>query len=373
MWGLFVRKHAAAVAAQGAKVHVLYAVASEDVAGETEYVRQETDGVVEHYAYYRSGRKGVVASMQAYCGLVRRMEREGFKPEVIQVNVIGKEAMLAYLLHRRYGCPYVVMEHWSGYQPENGGYRGAARKAMTRFAVRHSECLMPISSYLQDAMTRCGVTHENTRIVYNVVDDFFYRQAERRERGAEGRRFRFIHVSCFENRSKNVLGIVGAAAMLKRRRSDFELLMVGCGVDYEATVERARELHLDDNVRFTGEQTPMEVCGWLEVSDAFVLFSNYDNTPVVLEESMAVGCPIISSPVGIAIKEVDEETGMIVPRGDEGALAEAMERMMERSGEYDREHIRQKAEKYTYAKVGAELCGIYREAMESGGKGRGRR
>ena len=364
MWGLFVRKHAAAVAAQGAEVYVLYAVTADDVADGTEYARQVTAGVVEHYAYYKrsSGRAAALATVcKAYIGLVRRMEAEGFRPDVIHANVAGKEAMLAYLLHRRYGCPYVIMEHWSGYLPENGGYKGALRKAMTQFVIRHSACLIPVSPFLRNAMEHKGLRHRNCKTVFNVVDDFFYNGKRENRKGSK---FRFIHVSCFDNRAKNVYGIVRAAALLWKERQDFELVMAGSGADYVETVKLAKEMRLDDCMRFTGELSPAEVKEWLYRSDAFVLFSNYETCAVVLEESMAAGCPIISTRVGIAIDEVDERTGIIVPFRDVQALAEAMEVLLCRRGQYDSEYIRAKAAKYSYAQVGGALCQIYMEVTQ---------
>ena len=45
-------------------------------------------------------------------------------------------------------------------------------------------------------------------------------------------------------------------------------------------------------IQFTGEQTPEQVKEWMDASDCFVLFSNYETAAVVLEEAAACGLPI---------------------------------------------------------------------------------
>ena len=49
----------------------------------------------------------------------RALQREGWMPDVVQLNVIQKQGLLALYLKRRYQIPYVIIEHWTGYLPEN--------------------------------------------------------------------------------------------------------------------------------------------------------------------------------------------------------------------------------------------------------------
>jgi glycosyltransferase involved in cell wall biosynthesis len=48
-------------------------------------------------------------------------------------------------------------------------------------------------------------------------------------------------------------------------------------------------------IEFMGEKMPTEVAEYMQQSDFFVLFSNYENSPVVISESLACGKPVISS------------------------------------------------------------------------------
>ena len=57
--------------------------------------------------------------------------------------------------------------------------------------------------------------------------------------------------------------------------------------------------------------------------------SLYEAGPLTLLEAMALGKAVVTTPVGVAEDVVtDGETGLIVPVGDAGALAAAVQRLL---------------------------------------------
>ena len=93
--------------------------------------------------------------------------------------------------------------------------------------------------------------------------------------------------------------------------------------------------------------------------ELFALPSDWDPLPLVIPEAMAHGKPVVGSDAsGPAAMIVPGGTGLIVPRGDEGALAAAILRLLQdpplarRLGERGREVARQR---YT---VGAAVDAI---------------
>ena len=162
------------------------------------------------------------------------------------------------------------------------------------------------------------------------------------------------------------MAIVEAVKLLSEQRTDFEMIMVGTGKDVFFTRCLSDNYKLEGRgvIKFTGEQTPLQVKGWMENSDCFVLFSNYETAGVVLEEAVACGLPIISTPVGIAEEVVDYESGVIVPIGDVKKLADAMSAMIDNNNQYDSNKIRAKADKYSSDKVGSQLVEIYKEVID---------
>lgn len=90
--------------------------------------------------------------------------------------------------------------------------------------------------------------------------------------------------------------------------------------DLKAQVER---LGLGDRVLLLGERS--DVLQLLTAVDVFAFPSDYEGLGVVLLEAMAVGCPAVASRIpGIVDVVVDGETGLLVPRRDPAALADAL-------------------------------------------------
>ena len=361
MSGLFVRKHAQAIARQGVEVSVMCQLVTDKV--EQDEIVEEEIGSVKEVVLY-TNKSGFFAELQGIKKLWQYWHERYGMPDVVHLNVLTKQGLLASWLNWKYGVPYVVMEHWSGYLPENGDYRGAMRKRMSEMILQKAKAVMPVSVRLMNAMKQCGLEHNNWQVVPNVIDDFFYsRDAIHCVSKNEGK-FRFLHVSCFDNRAKNTLGIVEAVERLSRQRNDFEMIMVGTGQDIFFTRCLADNYKLESRgfIKFIGEQRPQQVKEWMDASDCFVLFSNYETAAVVLEEAVACGLPIISTPVGIA-EELQVRGVEILPVGDVDKLVEAMSAMIDNVDKFDKEKIKAKATQYSFDKVGSQLVKIYKRVI----------
>ena len=277
MSGLFVQKHVEAVRMQGADVRVIF-----------------SEGWRDTWRQWRA------------------LRREGWMPDVVQLNVIQKQGALALWLKERYGIPYVIVEHWSGYLPENGIFRQMSmiKQGFYRLLARKAEVVLTVSQKLQQAMKDCGVEAKKWGRVDNVVDDFFFENTDRftdRIQNTDTRKT-LLHVSCFDERAKNVKGLLRAAKMLSEKRQDWQLVLVGTGVDYEEVRAYAESLEFPEGLlHWRGELTPREVAEEMQRADALVLSSRYETYSVVLAEAAAAGLPILSTPVGIA-----EDTGALI-------------------------------------------------------------
>ena len=331
MSGLFVQKHVEAVRAQGCDVRVIFS--------------------------------------DTWCDTRRQwkaLRREGWMPDVVQLNVIQKQGILALWLKKRYGIPYVIVEHWSGFLPENGAYlrnNGSLKRKIYEKIAAEASVILPVSERLKEAMQACGIQNARWEKIHNVVDDFFFEKEESRKSKVE-RRKTLLHVSCFDEAAKNVKGLLRAAKMLTEKRQDWCLVLVGTGADYKEVRAYAETLAFPaGTLRWTGELTPREVAEEMHKADAFVLPSNYENAPVVLSESLAMGLPIIASRVGGIPEMVDEESGILVPTRDEKALAEAMDEMLDNLDKYDSGQIRKKGEQYSFETVGKHFKAVYESVL----------
>ena len=124
--------------------------------------------------------------------------------------------------------------------------------------------------------------------------------------------------------------LLEAVATLVREGERVELWLAGSGRLLPAAQHRARELGLDGVVRFLGYVPNAEILGWLQAGDvdAVVLPSDWEGIPVSLIESLAYGVPAVASDVGGVAELVGDGCGVLVPAGDQDALAHGIRRLL---------------------------------------------
>ena len=123
--------------------------------------------------------------------------------------------------------------------------------------------------------------------------------------------------------------LVEAIAKLRDDFPTLHLVIVGSGDRHDALLRQAESAGLCNAVHLLGHRDDVEVC--LSGMDLFVLPSLNEGMGRALIEAMAAGLPVIASCVGgIPAVVSHERTGLLVPPGDAGALAEALRRLLDR-------------------------------------------
>ncbi|WP_432546769.1 glycosyltransferase [Kineococcus sp. SYSU DK004] len=130
--------------------------------------------------------------------------------------------------------------------------------------------------------------------------------------------------------------LLDAVALLRAAGDPVRLDLAGSGPQEAALRERARAAGLDGAVRFLGPQPQHAVVDLLRRSAVFAApcvvaaDGDRDGLPTVLLEAMAVGTPVVSTPVtGIPEAVLDGVTGTLVPERDPAALAAALRRLLD--------------------------------------------
>jgi len=104
-------------------------------------------------------------------------------------------------------------------------------------------------------------------------------------------------------------------------------VIAGTGPERARLESQAVALGVQERVQFLGYRD--DVPALLAASDAFVLPSLFEGTPLALLEAMAAGMPVVSSAIPGTDEVVsDGETGLLVRAGDADALADALRRIV---------------------------------------------
>ena len=91
----------------------------------------------------------------------------------------------------------------------------------------------------------------------------------------------------------------------------------------------AEKLGLTDRIAWLGELESADLNAAYQQADIFVLPSFHEGYGMVLAEALARGLPIVSTTAGAIPDTVPAAAGLLVPPGDETALAEALARVID--------------------------------------------
>jgi len=156
---------------------------------------------------------------------------------------------------------------------------------------------------------------------------------ERRDT-CQGEVFRLLRV-CQLFPSKGLEVLVNSLKRLGERGWPVELDVVGGGpAAYLAELRGlVHELGLSSRVRFRGALEFGEVMRLYRQADIQVISSFGEGVPRVIMEGWSASLPLVSTAVGgIPGLVRHEENGLLVPPGDPGALADALERVIKDQG-----------------------------------------
>lgn len=290
----------------------------------------------------------------------RKLVKEGSKPDVVHAHVYSA-GVPAALIGKCYGLPVVVTEHSTAFPRKL--IRGF-EKLKAKFAFERADVVCPVSEDLKRHIEAYDI-RAHFRVVPNVVDSSLFAPGDRTSTREDNRKCLLL-VALLDPK-KGVPYLLEALALLREKRDDFVLDIVGDGPNRAEYEELARKLGLQEVVRFHGLKTKQEVAEFMRKADVFVLPSEWENLPSVIIEAMASGLPIVATNVGGIPEMVDDGAGILVRPRDSEALAKAIDCLLDHLQEHVPETIAQYAQAhYSYQAVGRELDRIYRAVLRKG-------
>jgi glycosyltransferase involved in cell wall biosynthesis len=247
----------------------------------------------------------------------------------------GEEAALCGPLRNRYGFIFVMTPRFPDYpkvllQPGGPSIKDGV-ELLTRDpkylvlggALRSADWVCPTSESAA-SMVRAAfrIDAARVRVVPNgITQDFF--EVEPRPDAVKGPLVFFGRLST----GKGIDTLIEALGKVKEKLP--EVKIVGRGDLRGAMQQQVTELGLADRVEFVDWLDPPQLAEMLAGARLAVLPSREESFGNAIAEAVAVGCPVISTTVGSIPEIVDDgRTGTLVPPGDPGALAAAIDRTL---------------------------------------------
>ena len=257
----------------------------------------------------------------------QREAEHGLRPPIICTHLALSP--VARLLSERLGRPFAVVLH--------GVEAWKSMRLRDRWGLRGASGFLSCSQHTHRQFVRHNPAFASIPVQVTSWGAEAAAGMEQPERASKGNACRLLCVSrmnagdCFAG-SRGVGGLykgfrvlLDAMRVVIRRMPEATLDLVGAG-DARAAIESyASAAGVTGAVRFLGELTDDEVVRIYRAADIFVLPSEREGFGIVFVEAMARGLPCVGVAAG-AIPEVIENgvSGLLVPPGDERALADAL-------------------------------------------------
>lgn len=303
-----------------------------------------------------------------------------FRPDIVHTHTakagfLGRQAALAVR-------PRPAIVHtYHGHVLE--GYFGAAKSRLylelERALARVSDRLIGVSQATVDDLVRLGVAPAERFSVLPlgldlaplaVPDNGELRSASREELGVgEGEVLLIFVGRVVPIKRLDVL----LRALARARGSDprIRLALVGDGEERPVLERQATELGIAGDVLFLGYRR--ELRPLFSAADVAVLSSDNEGTPVSLIEAAAAGLPAVATEVGGVREVVGDDTGILAPREDVAALADALLAMAgdeARRSSCGRAARRRATDRYGAERLLSDIDTLYRELVDAGEAGR---
>jgi glycosyltransferase involved in cell wall biosynthesis len=242
------------------------------------------------------------------------------KPDIIHAHS-SKAGVIARIAGWLTKTPVAFTAHGWGFTPGTPKLRRSVALIAERSLASLSAKLICVSESDRQLALRCNVGNEKslTVIRYGIENANVSTPALAQQPP------KLIMVARF-NEQKDQETLLKAIAQLND--ADFHLDLVGSGVSLEFCQQLAKSLGILNKVSFLGDRR--DVPELLAKAQIFILSTHYEGLPISILEAMRAGLPVIATSVNGIPEEIENgKTGLLVPRQDVDALAEALSKLVQ--------------------------------------------
>ncbi len=235
----------------------------------------------------------------------------------------------AVMAARKLGVPSVITMHGGDvYVNPEQGYdfptRWYVRPAL-RWTLGHAGALTAITEDCRQHALRAGAPADHIRLVFNGTDLRRFSPGDNGNRGSLqfGPHMIFACRQLFPR--KGIRFLLEAAAQLKPKFPDLKVVLAGDGFERPQLARLASDLGIGSDVTFLGWVPNTDLPPYYRAAAVSVIPSLEEGFGIPAAEAMGCEVAVVASDAG-GLPEVVEHgvTGLVVPRGNSGALAQAI-------------------------------------------------
>lgn len=196
-------------------------------------------------------------------------------------------------------------------------------KPVVNYSINQSDGVTAVSDFLRNETFDRFDVHKDIEVIPNFIDTKRFRRLDKdhfKTALCPNGEMVLVHISNFRP-VKHATDVIRIFERVRALGLPVKLLLVGDGPDRVPAEHLARELGVQDDVRFLGKQQPVEEI--LSIADVFLMPSETETFGLAALEAMACGVPVVASDIG-GLPELilDGETGFLCPHKDIDAFTE---------------------------------------------------
>ena len=200
--------------------------------------------------------------------IVKKLNKQGFTPEIIHSNVIYPMGILGDKLSKKLKIPHVITEHWTGIKRV---INNLVLSKYVKKAYENAAKILPVSEYLENNIISFIPTLDKSKfkIVDNVINNniFFYKEKIKKQN-----EITFCAVATWSYRRNPTkipeLFIEALSLFQKECNKKIHLIMIGGGNRLDELKELCIKSNL--NASFLGPLDKITIAKYLQESDYFI-------------------------------------------------------------------------------------------------------
>jgi glycosyltransferase involved in cell wall biosynthesis len=195
-------------------------------------------------------------------------------------------------------------------------YENSILKALLRFLLSLSDKIISVSQDIKDIIKLPYKTVLIGNGIYIPEPEILCKE--------KFTKFTFLSVSVLEHRKRIDLILKAVIKLKSLGFTDFRFVFAGNGPAKDDLLTFIKDNHLDDVVDYRGIVRGYQKEELFFKSHVFISNSMAESFGISIAEAMAHGLGIISTSEGIAAFCLKENNGIVIPKNDAEALAQAM-------------------------------------------------
>ena len=308
--GDFIMRHAKTVSAMHT-VSVLHIISKPRIS-KTE-IEVEKDNDLHTYIAYIKPSKNPFFKLYRFWFAYQALLKEIGGFDIVHLNKLYPFGLLALHLKKIKKLPYIISEHWTGYLLKEKKSLPWLEQILSKKITANASFVCPVSSDLKNSMLKSGL-RGNYQIIPNVVNTTLFKPTLKTSKV-----FTITHISSLLDKHKNISGMLRVAKQLEDCIDSFQWNFIG-GTEGQFK-NLIKNLDFKKNqVCFIDHIDHKKVPGFLNASDVFILFSNYENLPCVILEAFSCGVSVIATKVGGIQEFFPNEFGFLIDKKNEQQL-----------------------------------------------------